>query len=1016
MKYSYYDTPLWDGSLPEDERLDYLLGQLTLEEKFACLGTGCPAIERLGIPAFSVGGEAAHGVQARNDQKYDKGEPAFTTVLTNPIGMSATWDEELIKKAGAMVGREARGLFHSGRHKSLSFWAPTVDMERDPRWGRTEEGYGEDPFLTGKMAGAYVEGLQGDDDDFLLCAATLKHFYANNTEEGRTYLSNSVDLRNKHEYYLSPFRRIIREHHAEGIMTAYNEINGIPCMLLKEDICLAKQWGVGHVVCDGGDVSQTVDFHKYFSRHSETIAAGLDAQIDCFTDDIAMVSSAAKEAYAHKMITEVQIDRAVRNHFRVMLRLGFFDRNGRNPFAGIGMESVGTKENHALARKVTAESIVLLKNEGILPFSIERLKRGEENLAVLGPLSDVWYKGWYSGIPPYKVTPADGIRQAFSEEEAAFGQDVSQGFQGEGVIYEDSISIVKVRLGDNVECYLGILADGRTVGAVSKEDAENFWVEFWGDGKVTFRSVSNGLFLTTEDDISEGQDGRVCAEKEEAFGWFVREIFYLSEGGKLQTWDRKELQIGEDGILRKQEKEGNSFCVELIYEKDGIARAAEAARTADKVLLFLGSSPMITCKEEIDRKHISLPEYQEKLLQRVCEENENVVLVLVSSVPFDISWAKEYTKGILVCASGSMELGSGLADIIFGKESPSGRLNMTWYRSAADLPPITDYDIIQGKRTYQYYEGEVLYPFGHGLTYSRIEYSTLAVQQKGNTHLSVSLYVSNVGKAVTDEVVQIYYHKPDSVVIRPKKTLVAFERIKALQPGEKREVLFHIPLAELKYFDVISEEMLLEPGEYLIQAGTSSEQILLKERITLRGTERGKRNGFLMNKAENFDFARNYVLHGSHLGYTAVCSRNGTDIVELSYEKLYLEEAANQIKLDFWLEYRCRIWIRIDGEIVGEYQMGNILGSGELSGGFQTGNILEDKEKHTQLQAGQANGAGALKAQENWLVRRRRIGFTEICISIKNVPVQKEFALSIQWQGMGKLCFYQFCPFVPYNE
>ena len=172
----------------------------------------------------------------------------------------------------------------------------------------------------------------------------------------------------------------------------------------------------------------------------------------------------------------------------------------------------------------------------------------------------------------------------------------------------------------------------------------------------------------------------------------------------------------------------------------------------------------------------------------------------------------------------------------------------------------------------------------------------------------------------------------------------------------------------------------------------------------------------MINKAENFDFAGNYVLHSGHLGYTAVCSRNGTDMVELSYEKLYLEEAANQIKLDFWLEYCCQIWIRIDGEIVGEYQMGNILGSGELAGGFQTGNILEDMEKHTQLQAGQANGAGALKAQEDWLVRRRGIGFTEICISIKNVPVQKEFALSIQWQGMGKLCFYQFCPFVPYNE
>lgn len=236
------------------------------------------------------------------------------------------------------------------------------------------------------------------------------------------YLSSSIDLRNRHEYYLSPFRRVIREHHAEGIMTAYNEVNGIPCMLLKEDIRLAKQWGVGHVVCDGGDVGQTVDFHKYFSRHSETVAAGLEAGVDCFTDDITLVSSAAREAYAYKMITISQIDRALRSHFRVMLRLGLFDRNGTNPYSRIGLESVDTKENHLLARKVTAESVVLLKNEGALPLSLDKIRMGKEQLAVIGPLSDVWYMDWYSGVPSYKVTPVDGICQMAAEgKEGALG-------------------------------------------------------------------------------------------------------------------------------------------------------------------------------------------------------------------------------------------------------------------------------------------------------------------------------------------------------------------------------------------------------------------------------------------------------------------------------------------------------------------------------------------------------------------------------------------------------------------
>lgn len=1020
MKKSYYDTPLWNSSLSEEERLKYLLKQLTLEEKFACLGTGCPAIERLGIPEFFVGGEGAHGVQARNDQSCEVGETVYTTILPNPIGMSATWDEELIKKAGAMVGNEARGLYQTGKHRSLSLWAPTVDMERDPRWGRTEEGYGEDPYLTGRMAGAYVEGLQGDDAYYLRCAATLKHYYANNTEEGRTYLSNSVDLRNKQEYYLAPFRRLIREHHAEGLMTAYNEINGIPCMLLKEDIRLAKRWGVGHVVCDGGDFSQTVDFHKYFSRHSETIAAGLDAEIDCFTDNALMVSAAAREAYERKIITIEQIDGALWNHFRVMLRLGLFDCAGRNPYKRIGMEVVGTKENHELVRKVTAESVVLLKNSGVLPLSKERVRQGEERLAVVGPLSNVWFKDWYSGIPPYRVTPLEGIYQALFGESAdiadymlsklfkndadaadnecqSFVYDKAEFVAGvcrrmKNVEFEDGVSVVRLRLEDGKEHYLGILSDGETVGAVTEERAECFRIDFWENDKITLRAESNGLLLTTEDDESIGQDGRVRAKKEEAFGWFVRELFYLRGDGSLQTWDKQDLQIDEDGILRKKHKVEEKLVVEILYEKDGIEEAAEAVKNANKVLLFLGSNPMITCKEEIDRENIALPEYQEKMLRRICQENDNVILVLVSSVPYDISWAKEYAAGIMVCATGSMELGNGLADIIFGKESPAGRLNMTWYFSTAKLPPITDYDIIQGGRTYQYYEGEVLYPFGYGLTYSQIEYRNLSVELSDFTHLLISLTVLNKGQIATDEVVQIYYHKLDSVVKRAKRTLIAFDRVKALRPGETRKVAFRVSLEELKYYDVISEEMLLEPGEYQIQAGCSSAQILLQETIYLSGTARGLRNGHRVNKAECFDSAKNHVLHSGHLGYTSVCTKNGTDVIELSYEKMYLEEHVSGILLDFWQEHPCHIWMEVNGNTVGECQVGNSVQS-----------------ENKQQEDGKANGVGASEAHQNWIIQRREIGFAELLISLENVPVQKEFTLTIKWQGKGKLCTYQFC-------
>lgn len=1032
MNTNYLDTPLWNSGLAEEKRLDYLMDALTLEEKFACLGTGCPAIERLGIPNFGVGGEGAHGVQARHDQMYDRGEAIETTIFPNPVGMSATWDRVLIKEAGTVVGNEARALYEAGLHRNLSLWAPTVDMERDPRWGRTEEGYGEDPYLAGEMAGAYVDGMQGEHPYYLRCGATLKHFYANNVEEGRTYLSSSVDLRNKHEYYLEPFRKVIQEHHVEGMMTAYNEVNGIPCMLLGEDIRLAKSWGLRHVVCDGGDVNQTVNFHKYFHRHSETIAAGLKADIDCFTDDIKMVSEAAREAYEHKMITEEEIDKALRNHFGVMLRLGLFDRDGRNPYAKIGLDEVSCKKNQKIARKMTAESVILLKNEGILPLKI---KDSKQKLAVIGPLSDVWYKDWYSGIPPYAVTPLEGVKRALAgvDENTAEGENTTEDGNTrcasskaqvfDMVLPEECIangkSKVQICLSTCVEKtnenqmvykYLGIMEDGQTIGAVPQEKAETFELSDWGDGKVTLRSLSNGLFLTVEDDETKNETGRVIASKREEFGWFVKEIFYLVDGA-LCTWDKKALVVGRDNGIYKTEiyqkridrpdcnksdvdmLETNSLQITVDIVEDGIAKAVLAAQKADTAIVYLGAHPMITCKEEIDREHIALPDFQRELLKRVCEVNANVILVMISSVPYDISWAQngKNVRAILLTASGSMELGNGITDILTGKESPAGRLNMTWYQSLEGFPLINDYDIIQKGRTYQYYDGKVLYPFGFGLTYSEMKYENLQAKLKDYIKLVVTVDVTNTGEYVSDEVVQLYVHKKDSVVKRPYRTLKGFERVKDMQPLEKRSIAFEVALEDLKYFDVITEEKLLEPGEYEIMAGCSCEDIRQCVTVALDGTKRSKRNGFQTNKAECFDRAKHFVLRSGHLGYTSICTKNGTDKITLTYEKMYLEKKAKSIILDFWLEHACDICVEADGRRIGSVQVSS-----------------PTQEESQQLEAGQANGSGAFESHQNWITKRREVGFTEVTVPLSDVPCDCEFTLTISWQGMGKMCTYRF--------
>ena len=1092
MYKDYKNTPLWNSGLSEEERLQYLLQELTLDEKFACLGTGNPAIERLGIPAFGVGGEGAHGVQARHDQGYDKGEPVATTIFPNPIGMSASWDRELIKEAGIVVGTEARALYEEGLHGSLSLWAPTVDMERDPRWGRTEEGYGEDPYLTAEMAGAYVEGMQGEHPHYLRCGATLKHYYANNVEQGRTYISSSVDLRNKYEYYLEPFRKVITEHHVEGMMTAYNEINGIPCMLLDNDIKLAKSWGLGHVVSDGGDVNQTVHFHKYFKRHSETVAAGLKAGMDCFTDDMEMVEAAAREAYEHHMIQMEDIDKALYRYFRVMLRLGFFDRGGRNPYEQITMEEVGTAQSQKVARDITVESVVMVKNDGLLPLGAQkaaedhcnllsqdsgdnvssslqsydvsqRLHTERENvkskLAVIGPLSDVWYKDWYSGVPPYFVTPLDGVKNALqpeslnsrisgkqsvtegkrnsqtSELQGAADESLnsrlqelqgvtdeslnsrlqeSQGAADESLnsrIYELHSAVsgnatvrIKVSTGVEENAYLGLQSDGKSIGLVSKEAAESFILTDWGDGKVTLRAKSNGLLLTTQDDESIGEKGDILAAKEEAFGWFVKEIFYIEKkqdsyanakqpvAFSLKTWDQQGISIDEKDALRK-DRNAIGLPVKIEVVEDGIAQAAIAAKEADTVLLFLGANPMITCKEEIDRTHIMLPDTQQKLLEEVCKVNSNVILVLVSSVPYDLRMAQncENVRAILLCAEGSMELGNAVMDVITGKKSVAGRLPMTWYGSLEGFPDINDYDIIQKGRTYQYYEGKVLYPFGYGLTYSEMEYSGLTVQLKDYTKLLVQAEVSNIGKYCSDEVVQLYIRKKDSAVKRPFCQLKGFERLKDLKPGEKRNVSFTVPLEELKYYDVIAKEKLLEPGEYEIMLGRSSKDIRQSQSIVLNGTKRPCRDGFATNESECFDRALHYVLCSGHLGYTSVCTKNESDTIILDYEKVYLSHKAKGIVLDFWKEHTCDVEIFIDGKKVGKTHIS-----------------APEKEEEKQLEAGEANGDGAFDFHQNWITQRREIGFCEIEIPLCDVPVDKEFTLTVSWKGRGKTCTWRF--------
>ncbi|MFR5829965.1 MAG: glycoside hydrolase family 3 N-terminal domain-containing protein [Lachnospiraceae bacterium] len=528
MEEKNRQNPFWNARLPIEERLDWLLANMTLEEKITCMASTMPELPRFGIDMSYVGGEAAHGVEARNDQN-GRNIPEPTTSFPQPIGMSASWDTELIKKAGEVTGTEARVLWHRHPAGGLSRWAPTVDLERDPRWGRNEEGYGEDPVLTGAMAGAYIEGMQGDDPNYLRIAATLKHFYANNTERGRGWKNASIDPRNMYELYLEPFRRCIKEHGAEAVMTAYNKINGIPGMLNPQvKSILKKQYGLKHAVCDGGAMELVRNLHHYFGTHAQSLAASVKAGVDAMSDPMPVVEEAAREALEYGLLSEDEMDEAIRNVFRTKLKLGMFDDIVQNPYDRVTEKDLCSSQAQKVCLELTKKSIVLLKNEdNRLPLS-ETLHKDP---VLVGPLCDAWYQDWYGGEPHHKSTLKEGLEKLLNTK----------------IRCVDGWDRITLRAGDQ---YVAVQEDGTLC---LSDKADLFVKEDWGDGRINLRCERTGKYVTTISKVrcqSEEEDGALVAVKDAAFDWFVTAIFHIipAENGAVRLTNRfdQPIQISKD--------------------------------------------------------------------------------------------------------------------------------------------------------------------------------------------------------------------------------------------------------------------------------------------------------------------------------------------------------------------------------------------------------------------------------------------------------------------------------------
>lgn len=909
LNYAYLNH-----NLPLEERINDLISRMSIEEKIKLLPTHQEAIPRLKVNEYNVGGEAAHGVVARI---------GAATVFPQPIGLSSTWDVNLLKEIGSVIGDEARIYYQIAHEKGgLTLWAPTIDMERDPRWGRTEEAYGEDPHLTGKLSVELIKGMQGDHPFYLKLVPAPKHFYANNHEDGRIMDSSSIDPRNKNEYYLKAFKPAYVEGKAYSMMTAYNEINGTPCILNKEVQNIVKdEWGCdGFIVCDGGDMSQTVEFHKYFKTHAETIAEGLKSGIDCFTDDSELVINSAREALEKGLIAQKHVDEALRNIFKVRFRLGQFDPKDLNPYANITKAKLCCKEHNDLALKAAKESLVLLKNENnFLPLNKEKLQK----VAVIGPLSDEVYKDWYTGIHPYKITALDGIKNILKDKEVVH------------VTAHDEV-IISSKLNKKV---LSIDTDNKNL--VTPYDSENnlentFELTDWGFGSYTLKSKKNGNYLTTDDE-------KIFASAPEVFGWFVKEVFNLSpcedESFNIKTWNGKYVVSSNDTLNSMHVTEKNphtdnsKFTINTVSK--GIEKAVKAAKESDTAIVFVGNNPLINAKEEIDRNDLILPPPQQELIKAVYEANPNTIVVIVGSYPFAINWENENIPAILYSAHGCQELGSALSSALFGDYSPSGRLSMTWYKSVQALPPIKDYDIIKGKRTYMYFDKEPLYSFGHGLSYSSFSYSDLELSKNEanfSDTIDITFKVKNIGNIISDEVVQLYVHCDNSRVIRPLKELKDFKRIN-LKVGEIKTVTLTLKIEDLSFWDVTKDKFTVEKSSYTLMVGASSSDIRLKTNFFVNGEVIPPRNLNYLTKAENYDDYNNVILHECKEGGTCTC--NVKENSWISFKNVDFTDGCNY----FECKFACEVDIAhidividsIDGECIGTLAVKNTGGSQKWS-------------------------------------------------------------------------------------
>ncbi len=833
------DFPFQNLSLPIEQRVADLVGRLTPEEKVSQMTMTAAAIPRLGIPEYTWWNEGLHGV-ARS---------GYATVFPQAIGLAATWDTSLIHAVGDTISTEARAKYSDAiahnNHRiyfGLTFWSPNINIFRDPRWGRGQETYGEDPYLTSRIGLAFVTGLQGDDPTYLKVVATPKHFAVHSgPEQLRHEFNVNVSPQDLEATYLPAFHATMVEGKAASTMCAYNAIDGAPAcasdMLLQKT--LREQWKFsGFVTSDCWALTDIWKGHKFApdEEHAAVLALRAGTDTSCGPEFAAL-----NQALKDKLVSEGEIDTAVKRLFTARFRLGMFDPPQVVPYARIPLSEVDSEAHRMQARQVARESIVLLKNaDGILP-----LQAKGKTIAVIGPNATILesLEGNYNGQPTHPVLPLDGI-------EARFGADTKVLYaQGSSYVAGFPVTVPRTVLHSGSEMGLKgeyfnnarwqgqpvltrvdkqIDFDWNAASPAQGIPASGFSVRW--SGSIAVPGAGDYIFQISPEHCSpcDGVDTyRLLLDGKQAF----EASRNLKESIGHPSFSMHFDDSAPHAIRLEYAHDAPMFGagVHLVWQPEpGPLReqAVEVARQADVVVAFVGLSPSLEGEEMPvhlegfnggDRSKISLPRLQEDLLQAVAATGKPLVVVLMNGSALAVPWAKEHAAAILEAWYPGEEGGSAIAETLAGDNNPSGRLPVTFYDSLEQLPPFENYSM--AGRTYRYFAGQPLFGFGYGLSYTNFTYSQLKLslaKLKPGEPLTVEADLTNTGKRAGDEVIELYLRGPE-MEGAPLRALRSFQRA-TLQPGETKHLVIKLDPAQLSQVDHDGASA-MQAGSYTIFLG-----------------------------------------------------------------------------------------------------------------------------------------------------------------------------------------------------